>query len=304
MQQKNIKAMKTIQGIIFVLLSSLLSSASFATDPVSLKDACENKLIKVDIHGTAFDLGTPASKHYYGECISIRVENLTSNILNLKLENGRKLISDYDSIQNMVVTHQLVFTLNGKETATYKVYGMCIEKKDYAPDGKSSFKFGDIADGYLLQLSQLLEKNNYQDHAGQSAIWAITDHIDTTAIYSSDNLEKNVLRKFIGTYQKATAEKKIIPVYDPEKTTYIERKEYNISGKLDWTMSSNTYASLLVYDEQGNLVSTIFEKRKFDEGDQSYDFKVVSCLIQKGKKYLVRLKIKDITQEELICIAE
>jgi hypothetical protein len=304
MQQKQTKIMKTIQSIIFVLLSALLPSALFATDPVSLKTAFESKLIKVDIHGTAFDMGTPASKRYYGECISFKVENLTSNVLNLKLENGRKLISDYDSIQNMIITHQLVFALNGNETATYKVYGMCIEKNDYAPDSKSTFKFGEIADGYLFQLTQMLEKNNYQDHAGQSAVWAITDHIDTTAIYSDNRSEKNLLRKFIGTYQKATAEKKIVPIYDPEKTTYIERKEYNISGKIDWTMSSNTFASLLVYDEQGNLVSTIFDKRKFDEGEQSYDFKVVSCLIQKGKKYLVRLKIKDITVDELICIAE
>jgi len=296
--------MKTIQAIIFVLLTALLPSASFATDPVSIKTASDNKLIKVDIHGTAFDLGTPASKRYYGECISIKVENLTSNILYLKLENGRKLISDYDSIQNMIITHHLEFTLNGKETATYKVFGMCIEKNDFAPDGKSTFKFGEIADGFLFQLTQLLEKNNYQDHAGQSAVWAITDHIDTTAIYSSDNSEKNILRKFIGTYQIATADKKIVPIYDPEKTTYIEKKEYSISGKIDWTMNSNTFASLLVYDEQGNLISTIFNNRKFEEGEQSYDFKVVSCLIQKEKKYLVRLKIKDITQEELICIAQ
>ena len=296
--------MKTKRIIILVLFTALLSSGSFATTPVSLKDACEEKIIKVVINGNPFDLGSPLSKRYYGECISIQVENLTNNVLNLQIENGRILLSDFDSIQNMIITKQLVFALNGKESATYKAYAMCIEKANGAPDAKTTFQLGDMADGYLLQLTQMLEKNNYQDHAAQSSVWAITDHLDTMAIYSSDIIEKNMLRKFIGTYQKATADKRIVPIYDPEKTTYIERKEFNISGKIDWTMKGDGYASLIVYDEQGTQVTTIFEKRKFDEGNQSYDFKVVSCMIQKGKKYLVRLKIKELTQEELICIAQ
>ena len=296
--------MKTKQAVIFVLLSALLSFPSLASDPVSLKDAFDKKFISITISGTEFDLGTPLSKRYYGECISMKVVNLTNNILNLKIENGRKLICDYDSIQNMIITKQLSFALNGKETATYKTFAMCIEKENDAPDSRSTFQLGEMANGYLLQLTQLLEKNNYQDHAGQSAVWAITDHVDTIAIYSSDNSEKSILRKFIGKFQVATAEKKIVPVYDPSRTTYIEKNEYNISGKIDWTMKSGGFASLIVYDEQGNLVSTIFDKRKFDEGDQSYDFKVVSCLIKNGKKYLVRLKIKDVTQEEIICTAQ
>jgi len=297
--------MKTIKSIlVYFLFFALPFSALYASEPILLKDACDKKMISLKIHGTKIDANLPYNKRYYGECISIEVKNLTGNLLNLKLETGRKLICDYDSIQNMMITKQLLFALNGKGTATYNAYAMCIEKNDHAPDNRSTFKIGGIADNYLIQLAQFIEKNNYQDIAGQNAVWVLTNKSDTSSIYSSDNAEKYNLKKFVSQFNITKADNKIVPVVEPKNTIFIERDEYNISGIIKWTMKTAGYASLFVYDEQGNPVTMIFDKRKFSEGEHFYDFKVVSCLMKKGEKYLVRVKIKDITEEELVCKAE
>jgi len=84
----------------------------------------------------------------------------------------------------------------------------------------------------------------------------------------------------------------------------MEKKESCISGKIEWEMIKNDYASLYVYDEGGKLITTVFENKKFDKGNPSYNFNVTSCLIEKNKKYLVRLKVRKVLKKELACRAK
>ncbi len=84
----------------------------------------------------------------------------------------------------------------------------------------------------------------------------------------------------------------------------VETKAYSISGKMEWEMIKKGYVSLCLYGEEGNLITSIFEKKKFDIGEQSFDFKVINCKIEKNKKYILRLMIKNVVIKEMVFEAE
>lgn len=295
--------MKTKDLFFFAFIFLLTFSYGEAQkgDPLLLKDAHSNKQVDMAIRGVSKDIGKLASGTHTGQCIEFEVKNLTGTSLEIKVEAGRKLICDFDSVQNMMITRELIFTLSPRESVKHKAYAMCIEQSDASPSGTSTFYMGDMASSHLLELAQTLDKYNYQNMVGQTAVWTVIGDKDTSNIWGSNAEQKKFLRKYISDLRSESTEEVF---YQQGPVIYLESEEYNISGSIRWDMKKKGPASLIVYDEQGNYVTSVFKERKFDAGNQTYDFKVVSCLFEPGTKYLVRLKIKDLTQEELVVYTE
>ncbi|MFH0865846.1 MAG: hypothetical protein V1904_06605 [Bacteroidota bacterium] len=284
-----------------LFLFFMTTIASYAGNTILLKDAESAKQVELVIRGISKDAGKHATGTHFGECIEFDVINLTNSVLEIKVELGRKLICDYDSIQNMMLTRELIFTLNAREKAKYRTYAMCIEQQDASPNAKSTFHLGEMAETNLLELAKTLDKNNYQNSCGQSAVWTIINNSDTSSIWGTNAEEKKFLRKYVSSLRGDNI-KKIDNT--PEQTIFIESKEFNISGSIEWNMKKKGAASLIVYDEQGNYITSIFKDKKFETGQQTYNFQLVSCLLKPDTKYLVRLKVNNLTQKELVLNTE
>ncbi len=298
-QSLNAKAMKTIIAIVFsAVIASVACSASTANNTISLKTACDNKLVKLYIHGRS---------SHYGECMEMDITNLTNYPLNIKLETGKKLNCKNDTTyQNMMVTRELMIALNGKENKTYESFAMCTQKSHSSPDNDTYYKIGNMAEGYLLQLAQIIEKHNYQDNAAQKAVWIVIEKGDSNNLFlgTSDPEENIALKRFIAL---AKADK---PIWDEllfckqGKVLFYTKAEYCISGEIRWNMPKTGYASLAVFDEAGNYITDVFIKKEYEEGNRHCNFKVTSCLIKPDKKYIVKLKIEERTIEELACVGK
>lgn len=289
--------------LLFIFASILICHHSlYSGNTISLKDAQYNKQVEIVIRGLSNNTGKWECGLHFGECIEFEVKNLTNTPLEIKVEIGRKLICDYDSVQNMMLTRDLIFALKAKEQAKHKAYAMCIEQHDASPTSKSTFHLGEIAENNLLELVKTIDKNNYQNSGGQSAVWTIVNNSDTSNIYGNIE-EKRFLRKYVSSLRGDKPKNIELPVQS-EQTIFIESQEYNISGKIEWNMNKKGAASLFVYDEQGNYITSLFTGRKFGVGEQTYDFKLVSCLLEPSTKYLVRLKVDDLTQKELVLKTE
>jgi hypothetical protein len=291
-------------GIFFFfspLLTYLLIANLYAGNTILLKDAQTNKQVELVIHGVNNETGFFPSGKHYGECLEFEVKNLTNSPLEIQVETGRKLICENDSIQNMMMTRALVIALSPNGNVTYKAYAMCIEEHDRSPNSKSTFHLGDMAEGHLLELAKALDEHNYQSAGGQSAVWTVVERKDTSSIWALNTDEKRFLRKYVSSLRGE------IPPENETSTViliYKETPEYSISGSIQWDMKKKGPADLIVYDEQGNYITVIFNERKFESGKQESNFKVISCLLKPDKKYLVRLKVNDLTQEELIVQSE
>jgi len=288
---------------IFFIFSALSINISFAGDTLTLKEALKKGLISIVIRGSRQSPKAALSHAYYGECLNVEVKNLTDSTLNLKMETGQTLNCDKDPVQNLIVTKKLVLTLKGNKTAKDKLYAMCIQEHKSSPDEETTYHFGEMSKGNLLKFSKIIEKYNFQDYAGQQAMWAFTDNNDTAAVVSDDPVETRLLRRYIAKLKYAAD----IDVLDPTEfkgEPKVERTESIVTGKMIWNMEKGTKASLLLYDEDGKLLVTLFEKRHFRKGEQTQNFTYTSDKLVKGKTYTAKLKIKGVIKEELPCVAE
>jgi len=292
--------MKRPQAIrlLVIIITFFACSLTYAINTISLKTACDKKLIKLKINGTSSN---------YGDCMDMNITNLTNSPISVKLETGRKLICVNDTTrQNMMITKELIVNLKSKENKTYKSFAMCIQKTRSTPNKEASFKIGNLSDGYLLLIAKFIEKYNYQDNIAQKAVWAVIEKSDSNNLYSytSNTQETEAFKRFV-TFAKAGKPIWFDALFSNQEYNSINTKpEYYISGVISWEMPETGVATMKVYDETGNYITDVFVNKEYKEGIRYCDFKVVNCLIKPNQKYFVKLIIKEKTLKELACLSK
>ena len=146
-------------------------------DTISIFDAKSNKKLAVSIRG-AYNpnkLQPDLTSAHYGECIDIKMRNMTDFVMGVVLKCGTMLLSRDSASQNMVVTKTLFYTLQPREELFDRVYAMCGQLHKNAPDISIRYDVGTLADEPLLKLARVIEKTGNQNKAGQYAVWAVTD---------------------------------------------------------------------------------------------------------------------------------
>lgn len=277
-------------GVLFVL------PAVASTNSYTLEDALKKHLVTASING-----GKDASPSYYGKCITVTLKNTTNQNLSINLENGRRLVCIYDSVQDMIVTRAEIFALLPAQSKEYTIYAMCSQKHDRSPHENSVYQVGVMAESVLVELTLLIEQLNAQDYTGQNAVWVITDDSDPSNI-NGDNAETvKALKDYVTA---AKAGKKQDPrekgfIYDYSYPTVDEDGGILIEGDFDWQMPYKTFVSLYVYDNYGNRVKVIFQDVVFNSGLQTYHYKIKSKDFRPGELYWVRMKSNDKTLKEL-----
>ncbi|MCU0389565.1 MAG: hypothetical protein MUE81_00455 [Thermoflexibacter sp.] len=149
----------------------------FSKDTLSILDAKLYGVLSVSIRG-AYNpnkIQPDLTSAHYGECIDIKMKNMSDSVINVVLKCGTMLLSRDSSSQNMVVTKTLFYRLKPKEKITDRVYAMCGQLHKNSPDIYIRYDVGDLADEPLLRLAQIIEKKGEQNKIGQYAVWAVTD---------------------------------------------------------------------------------------------------------------------------------
>lgn len=260
---------------LFILLGFIFPLSVFA-DTITLNKAIDNNWITVNIRGADIpeNSGTYISS-YTGQCIELEITNLTKNPLKLFLEAGRFLQPDSDWVQRMIITHdQMMIAKTGTPT-TIKAYAMCSELMDKAPHDDTQFKLGNKADGNLLELAQLISKNNFQDDAAQTAVWAITDDYEYSDIYSENSSEMKTLRDFVkkakGITEDSTKDQPFQLMRDDPKT-YINYSSGNIKGSFAFELKQDTKLSLTLYKESGEIFHKSVQGYLFKKGNNTLTY--------------------------------
>lgn len=287
--------MKTILFIALLCTSSLFLTASNIT--VNLYEAIQKKMVKVGINGRGYTSAEHTSNT--GKCIKINIKNLTQNSLNLKLETGRKLHCIYDSIQDMMVARRELFALSPMEEEEYTIYAFCTQKRDQSPSISSKFTLEGLSEGYLYDLSLLIEDLKAFDNTGQQAVWVLTDKEKSKSIRGSNEQTVNKLKMFV-EYAIANPDYKRNNSYIYDYS-YPDKNEngYELKGEINWDMPYTGLVSLILYDNNNQKVKVLFDEYLFRSGFQTYDYKLQSPLMKKDELYWLRVegfgtKIKEI----------
>jgi hypothetical protein len=281
----------------FVMWAFLfLGGPLFAADnSYTLAEALQKKMATVTIVGN-----NDAVHSFYGQCIMMRIKNTSNQNLSLKLEPGRRLNCDYDSVQDMMVTQAEIFALLPSQSKEFFVYAMCCEKSNRSPGKSSSYSLGAMANSSLAGLAKLIDDLDAQDMSGQHAVWVLTDNADPEGIVSDNAAITKALKEFVITALKSQSGVVREPgfIYDysyPENNG----KAFTIEGDFSWEMPYGSFVSLYLYDNNGNRMQVVFQDVAFTSGLKTYHYKITSDALQSGNLYWIRMKMNNKTLKEL-----
>jgi hypothetical protein len=285
-QQLKLKIMKTKNFALIVLLfcSYLMRAENLS---LSLSDAIKKKMVIVDIKGRG--VTSDNSYGHYGQCIFVKVKNLTNQPLSLNLETGRRLTCVYDSIQDMIVAKSEMFALGANGNSDFTINAFCTQKHDRSPGTTSTFRLDGLSEGYLHELVLLIESLGSLDNTGQMAIWVLTDSISPNEITGSDASKVKKLKDFVVfALTNMKAERATGFIYDysfPDRT----EKGFSLKGEINWDMPYSGMVSLTIYDNYNQKVKVLFDERLYRPGFQTFDYNLMNLSLKENEIYWLRI---------------
>jgi hypothetical protein len=274
---------------IFVLIALLFCSYVLTAENLSfsLFEAIQKKMVKVDIKGRGYT--SDNSYGHYGKCIFVKVKNLTNQSLNLSLETGRRLTCVHDSIQDMMVAKSEMFALGPNGSSDFTINAFCTQKHDRSPGESSIFKLDGMSEGYLHELSLLIESLGMLDNTGQTAVWVLTDSVSPNEIRGSDAAKVKKLKDFvlfaIGNMKTERATGFMYDYSFPEKT----EKGFSLRGEINWEMPYSGLVSLTIYDNHNQKIKVLFDERLFRPGFQTFSYNLTNLSLKENEMYWLRV---------------
>ncbi|MFH0866550.1 MAG: hypothetical protein V1904_10155 [Bacteroidota bacterium] len=278
--------------IFFSFFIFISLTIKIQADTISVKQAMEMKLVKVELYKSSLSQNADNySSSFTGDCIKMSIENLTDNDVKVLLEAGRFMEPDDTTEQRMIVTRQQMISLYKKQKKEVPVYAMCSEMEDAAPDSLSIFEMGPKAEGDLLTLAQLISKNNWQDMAAQSAIWALTDGNDYGDIYSDNKSEMASLREIVKKAKGITTPSfpqgdSLFSINTESEGTYLKYLKGEVSGSFEFTLKNNLNLTMTLYNDEGEVVIKGFSNHTFKKGIHQLTYTYTYYSFPIGNYYL------------------
>src|SRR6218665_2419007 len=143
---------------IAVLLFSGSAIALRGGQVLTLQSAIDQKLVQVSIRG----LGG-----HQGLCISMSLKNLAAKPLDIRIEAGRRLNSEDDAQQDLLITGEQIIALREHEYRSFKIKGYCCQLSRRSPAAGSFYGANKLADSALVKLARYLSSRELDPEAEQ-----------------------------------------------------------------------------------------------------------------------------------------
>ncbi|MBN1950535.1 MAG: hypothetical protein JW801_04985 [Bacteroidales bacterium] len=250
---------------ILLFLSLILCANSVSSQSIEFRDALNRKLITADLEGNS------NSPHFL-EPLQARITNVSSSSLQLHIRPGYIFECQDTTVQDLIITEDVMITLKQGESVDRVLKSMCIEQHNSAPGNGAVFKFSKIAGGSLLKLAEYINEKKYHNSMAQSAIWCLTDGSPVSYITGFDRKIAQDLREF-------TCALLGIPV--PEWDEYDYKTNYNstnysieIKGTMTFDLMKPTHIIIGLFNEEGILVRELYNINKLAQGSyrKTYSF--------------------------------
>jgi hypothetical protein len=277
----------------------LICSAIGLMQPAPVKKFRLNDALKKNLAtATAVSLGG-----HQGECIELTISNLADHDTTIYIEAGRRLVSADTSEQDILIVKEQPLFVRAGQTITTRVYGFCCQASFHSPAQGGSFYAGELADTNLRKLAEFLNANPYSNSVMQNAVWVVSDNHAIASVHASDSIDKTKIRKLHNFLSALLG----LPNDQNWYTlTYLIDTNRLFSGMADTLYADFEYevwnpcgASLIINDEQGNVMKRLFVNKKHHPDKYLFSFKISVEGWPKGK-YYVRLFANDQKKAERI----
>jgi hypothetical protein len=276
----------------FVILASAMGlEPVFATNVFTVEEAAKKGLVKIVIKGKG---------GYTGDVIQLKVQNLTGSPISLKVEAGRRLDSQDDSQQDLLVTRQENFVLASKQEKSYTIYGMCCQAHNAAPKLNSVYKVGKMADSNLVKIASFIDKNKYySDYTAQQAVWVISDNNSIASIEDGKEEDVKKIRKYVSEITGKPIPSYTI-VYKQQDERSVLGRAMKVEGVFSYSLNIDNHVTVAIYDSQGKMVQLICERYAHARGEYTLHYIFNSSKVPAGTYYTRLILDGAVMKEEKI----
>jgi len=243
-------------SVILVLLYFITTSAK-AQEYVSIQELAESGNVNIEIK---------ALGGFKGYCVEMQLRNKSGKETGVWIEAGRRLISDNERSQDILVVKDVKIILASGQSETVKVFGFCCQSSNSAPRFNETFQVGFMAPDEWLQLTDFMKDKEFDMNDMQMAVWAISNLHHPASLCDNNKEKKAFLLK------KKVAEIRKVPMpwyciqYEEDEVQLFSHRHEQFSGSFDFQVQRYCTVSIQIRTESGRLVQTLSKDVPYAEG--------------------------------------
>lgn len=243
------KKFHSLRFSILIIALFFLFSASKGKDKegnnyYTIQECLDSNFIQVKVIGAG---------GYQEECVKISVKNISSQELKIKLEPGRRLISDDSTVQDILIVKEKLFLLAVGKTFEFKGYGFCCQNHNSAPGKDSAFSIGFIENEKFVKLANVINENNFPANAIQHAIWVLSDSISFSSVRADNMADILPLRKTLAQILNIEIPWYTLSYVEDTARLFSDRPKI-ISGSFKYYVKNNSVITINVRNSNGQII--------------------------------------------------
>ena len=241
--------------ITAIILFSGFSTTTIEPEFISIENLSSTSQLSVTITGKG---------GHTGSCINFEIKNLTADSLKVWIEPGRRLVSVDSGLQDIFIVKEQLILLASNETKNLSGFGFCCQSSNGGPRKDSKFTLGYMAPKEWVELAEVINENDFQISAIQSAVWSLSNNHQTASITGNPPESVRLLRETVAKIKNES-----IPwyylTYEKDTSQVFSGKPKHLSGSFNYELTSNTVVTISITTEKGKLqkvLSTEIPKQK------------------------------------------
>lgn len=193
---------------------------------------------------------------HQGECVQMRVKNRSAELIQTRLEPGRKLISEDSSAQDIFIVKTLAIRLAAGEEKQFSANGFCCRASRHSPAMGMKFKLGELMPSTWVQVAELIDKNNFPSSAIQAAVWALSDNHAVAAIQSDKPLVVESLRRLVAQVKGVELPWYSV-TYEQDTTLLFSGRPERVWGEFTYYLPNQAMITMVIQDMRGRVMSVL-----------------------------------------------
>jgi len=283
--------MKSFLKFIPLLLALVFFISFIAVSPfskteakkyLSIEEAMKNKIVEARIIGKG---------GHTGECITLDIQSLVDYDTLIRIEPGRRLVSDDTLLQDILIIKEIQLFLAAKEKKLINLFGFCCQATNHSPYGGAKFNVGYMPDSSFIKLAMFLSASNLPLDVMQNAVWVLSNDHALNSIHNDNDADRPKMKEL---YQLIAGLKGLeikFPwytlKYKQDTATLFSNKPTKLFGEIEYYLSNPANVDLVVRDSRNNFVANLFVNRPQNPNNYTYRFTLDVAKYPKGKYYVI-----------------
>lgn len=226
-----------------------------------------------------------------GECIEMNLKSLIDKDTIVRIEPGRRLLSDDTLLQDILIVKEVQLFLAAREKKQVNIFGFCCQATNGGPGKADAFNVGFMEDSTFIVLAEYLGKSSLPLGVMQNAIWVLSNNHSISSIHNDNEKDRDKMKEL---YALIAGIKKLdlkFPwytlKYEQDTAALFSNRPSKLFAEVDYDIANPSNVDMVIRDIHNRFVTNIFTNRPHHPNKYNYRFNLNVAKWPKGKYYLL-----------------